>query len=188
VAGRKSAADRDLRLHRLDHFTMPIRDFNVATKFYSEILGGVVTLGPVWEGPPGRPNAGAHAAVQVFDQDGHMVLYLQPWGQPAPDQLHPHRAFRIKSVELLDALMKRLQNAEVPYVAVAPLAAKPGEPVCLRVYFKDPDGNQLEVSCPEYPFRADLHVGTFNPMMLSYSWQKWRDMVPDGGATRPVGV
>ena len=35
---RKSAADRDLRLHNLDHFNVPVRDLNVARKFFSGIL------------------------------------------------------------------------------------------------------------------------------------------------------
>jgi catechol 2,3-dioxygenase-like lactoylglutathione lyase family enzyme len=184
---RKSAADRDLRLYRLDHFTMPIRDFNVAIKFYTEVLGGVVTLGPVWERARPREQAGAHAAVQLFDQDGHMVLYLQPWGQPAPDQLHPHRSFRIKSAALMDALLGRLDAANVPHVVVTPLPGGAGDGVRASAYFRDPDGNQLEVSCENYPYRSDLHVGPFNPMALSYPWQDWRAMVPDG-STRPEGV
>ena len=44
----KSATERNLRLQELDHFTVPIRDFNVARKFYSEVLGGIVTQEPVW--------------------------------------------------------------------------------------------------------------------------------------------
>ena len=40
--GRKSAADRDLRFLRLDHFTVPVRDLNVAREFYCGVLGGAV--------------------------------------------------------------------------------------------------------------------------------------------------
>ena len=184
---QKSAADRKLRLHRLDHFTMPVRDFNVAIKFYTEVLGGVVTLGPVWQGH-GRPDAGAHAAVQIFNDDGHLVLYLQPWGQPAPDQMHPHRAFRVRDAMLMDALITRLRAANVPHLVVTPQAEKDGQRVRVSAYFRDPDGNQMEVICDDYPYRPDMHVGPFNPMALSYSWQEWRALVPDGGALRPEGA
>jgi catechol 2,3-dioxygenase-like lactoylglutathione lyase family enzyme len=177
-----------LHLYRLDHFTVPIRDFNVAIKFYTEVLGGVVTLGPVWENARGRANAGAHAALQLFDDDGHLVLYWQGWGQPAPDQVHPHRAFRVKNVRGMDALIGRLHAASVPYILVTPKRAKPGHPVRASAYFRDPDGNQLEVSCADYPFRPELHVGPFDPMALSYSWRAWREIVPDGGDRRPEGV
>jgi hypothetical protein len=117
-----------------------------------------------------------------------MVLYLQPWGQPAQDQLHPHRSFRAKSAAQMDALLSRLTAAGVPSVVVTPDTAKQGNSVRISAYFRDPDGNQLEVACSDYPYREDLHVGPFNPMMLSYPWQAWRAMVPDGGATRPDGV
>lgn len=74
---RRSATERNLRLHRLDHFTIPIRDFSVAIRFYTEVLGGVVVLAPVAHGP-GRSDGGAYAVVQIFNGDGHLVLYLQP--------------------------------------------------------------------------------------------------------------
>ena len=45
----RSAADRDLRLLRLDHFNVPVRDLEVARKFYCEVLGGFVVGFLIWQ-------------------------------------------------------------------------------------------------------------------------------------------
>ena len=109
---RASAADRDLRLRCLDHFTVPVRDFNVGRKFYCEVLGGVVTQEPDWEPFHRGRTFGAHMGIQLFEEDGHLVLYWQPWGQPAADQMHPHRAFTVESAERLDAMARKLAQAD----------------------------------------------------------------------------
>lgn len=182
---RRSAADRDLRLQRLDHFTVPVRDFNVGRKFYSEVLGGVVTKEPDWEPYRRGRTIGAHMAIQLFNGEGHLVLYWQPWGQPAPDQMFPHRALAVSSADMVDEIRSRLERASVPYVAVADRQAPKGEKVAVSLYFRDPDMNQLEVRCTAYPFGAGLHVGPFDPTVQSYRWADWRALVPDGGAPEP---
>lgn len=181
-AQRKTAAEAGLRFHALDHFTVPVRDFNVARKFYAEVLGGVVTKEPDW-GPFRRGRTlGAHAAVQLFHGAGHLVLYYQPWGQPAPDQSHPHRAFTVEGAEKLDEIIGRLKSADVPYVLLAEQSAAEGEPVRASLRFRDPDMNQLEITCDPYPFRPGMRVGTFDPTSLYYRWADWRALVPAGGA------
>src|SRR5687767_2290893 len=101
----RSAADRDLRLINLDHFNVPVRDLNVARKFYCDVLGGLVIAEPDWRGHTGGRVRGAHLDVQLFNDYGHINAYWQPWGQPAPDQMFPHRAFRVPSAAKLDELM-----------------------------------------------------------------------------------
>jgi catechol 2,3-dioxygenase-like lactoylglutathione lyase family enzyme len=177
-----SAAERGLAIRRLDHFTVPVRDFHVSCKFYTEVLGGIITGEPDWEPFLAGRSAGSHMSIKLFQEAGRLVLYWQPWGHPEPDQVHPHRAFTVANAEQLAELLRRLQQAEVPWILVTPVAARPGEPVRISAYFRDPDMNQLEVVCPAYPFGAEVRVGTFDPAALCYPWSEWRRLVPDGGA------
>ncbi len=186
--GRTSAADRDLRLLRLDHFNVPVRDLNVSRKFYCEVLGGVVVVEPNWERHNAGRALGAHLDFKVFDDPGCLIAFWQPWGQPGPDQVFPHRAFRIADAGRLDDLRSRLAQAGVPAVLVTTAEAAAGAPIPVALFFRDPDGNQLEVRCAEYPFGPDVHVGTFDPSVQYYPWSAWKAQVAEGGTTtRPVG-
>lgn len=185
ITERKSAADRDLRVLRLDHFNLPVRDLNVARKFYCEVLGGEVVVEPDWGPHLAGRGTGAHTNFQVFNEDGHLIAYWQPSGQPAPDQLFPHRAFRVKDAAKLEELMGRLGTAAVPHVLMTRSSAQEGQIVPVSLYFRDPDGNQFELTCAAYPFRAGIQVGTFDPTVQYYRWADWRAMVPDGGAPPP---
>jgi catechol 2,3-dioxygenase-like lactoylglutathione lyase family enzyme len=178
----RSAAERDLRLLHLDHFNVPVRDLEVSRKFYCDVLGGVVIMEPIFRPSPGGRNRGAHLDVQLFDGEGHINAYWQPWGQPAPDQMFPHRAFRIASASKLDELIGRMEDARVPYILASRQEANPGAPVPVALYVRDPDGNQLEVRCEAYPFRAGIQVGAFDPSRQYYPWSDWRAMVADGGS------
>ncbi len=186
--GRKSAAERDLRLLRLDHFNVPVRDLNVARKFYCDVLGGVVVHEPNWERHNAGRALGAHLDFKVFDDPGCLIAFWQPWGQPGPDQVFPHRAFRIADATRLDEVRARLDAARVPSVLVTPRAAEPGAAVPVSLFFRDPDGNQLELRCAAYPFSDEVHVGTFDPTVQYYRWADWQARVERGGSSdRPVG-
>ena len=184
----RSAAERDLRLLHLDHFNVPVRDLNVARRFYCEVLGGAVVMEAGWHLENRDWPRGAHLDIQLFDGEGHMNAYWQPWGQPGPDQVFPHRAFRVADAARLDDLRARLEAAHVPSLRVAQQAAAEGEPVPVALFFRDPDGNQLEVRCERYPFSAEVHVGAFDPSVQYYRWSDWQANVEAGGTTElPVG-
>ncbi len=125
--------------------------------------------------------AGAHARVQLFAGAAHLVLYYQPWGQPGTHQIHPCRVFAAHSPEQIDELIVRLERVNVPYVLMTPQAAPGAVKALARLYFRDPDGNQLSVACTSYPLSDGVHVGPFDPSVQYYRWQDWRAMVPDGG-------
>ena len=43
-------------------------------------------------------------------------------------------------------------------------------------------GNQLELRCATYPFRADIQVGAFDPTLQYYPWRDWAAKAAKGGA------
>ena len=181
IGDRRSVTERELRIQCLAHFTLPVRDFDVGHKFYVGVLGGEVTKEPDWAPFRGGRTFGAHMAVQMFNGEGHLVLYWQPWGQPLPDQIHPRRALSVESPEKLDEIVRRLGAAQVPYVLATPRPAEVEEAVPAAAYFRDPDGNQLAVVCARYPFHSAVHVGTFDPWTLAYPWRVWRDALAAEG-------
>jgi catechol 2,3-dioxygenase-like lactoylglutathione lyase family enzyme len=177
----RSAADRDLRLMNLDHFNVPVRDLNVARRFYCDLLGGIVIAEPEWRGHEAGRVRGAHLDVQLFNDDGHINAYWQPWGQPAPDQMFPHRAFRVSGAAKLDEMIGRLDGAGVPSILATKHEASDGAPIPVSLYFRDPDGNQLELRCDAYPARPGIQVGAFDPTLQYYPWRDWRATVENGG-------
>lgn len=150
MADRKTAVERDLRLRSLNHFNVPVRDLNVAHKFYCDILGGVVIQEYDWERHQTGRAFGAHADIQMFDGAGCLITYWQPWGQPAPDQAVPHRSFRVRSPEQLDALRARLDRVGVPTILVADRVGPEGSAVPVSLCFRDPDGNQLALVAEDF--------------------------------------
>jgi len=181
----RSAADRDLRLLHLDHFNVPVRDLNVARRFYCDVLGGLVIQEPNWRPHDVGRYRGAHLDIQLFNDEGHINAYWQPWGQPGPDQLFPHRAFRVPTAAKLDEMISRLKAARVPFVLATRQEAREGTPVPVSLYFRDPDGNQLELHCDAYPIRSEIAMNVFDPTVQYYPWRDWRAAVSEGGAPRP---
>jgi hypothetical protein len=122
--------------------------------------------------------------VQLFAGEGHVNAYWQPWGQPQPDQLFPHRAFRVATAARLDEIIGRLGEARVPHVLATREPAADGAEVAVALYVRDPDGNQLELRCERYPFRHGIQVGAFEPSQQYYPWTEWRARVAEGGSPR----
>jgi catechol 2,3-dioxygenase-like lactoylglutathione lyase family enzyme len=178
---RRSAADRDLRIHSLNHFTLPVRDHNVARKFYVEVLGGIPVMEARWDNVAAGRTRSTSLNVKLFDDAGELDLFYQPWGQQSPDQMHPRWAFNVRDAQQLDDFIGRLQAAGVPHILVAEQEAAQGTEVRVSIFFRDPDQNQLELTCAAYPFRGGITVGKFDPSLQYYRWADWRAMVPDGG-------
>ncbi len=125
-----------MKLQRLDHFGIEVRDLGRAERFYAEVLGlSIVTrFGDqvlmdcggqnlaLFEAP--RPPLSAAARAQVI---GH------PLGRG-------HHAFRVSREDFLSAAL-RLKEAGVE--TAAPIDW--GDHDCL--YFLDLDGNLLEIVC-----------------------------------------
>jgi catechol 2,3-dioxygenase-like lactoylglutathione lyase family enzyme len=191
---RQSAADRDLKIQHLDHFTLPVRDHAVAKRFYVDVLGAKVVHDVDWAGVKAGRNRSTALGVKIFDDHGVLDLFHQPFGQPLTDQSHPHFAFTAPTPAVLDAFMARLREFEIPYsgplTRIRPPAPPIGTPVSVEVYFNDPDGNHLEIDCADYPFYEGMHMGPYDRWDLYYSWRDWSqkyvsDEPIDGGEAMP---
>jgi catechol 2,3-dioxygenase-like lactoylglutathione lyase family enzyme len=153
------------RLRALDHVTLPVRDLGVARRFYCEVLGAAYLTTIDAEalarfGRPAAPNGGEGAYhVSLFLGGSTRIdLFLQGTGQPPLAQGHPHLAFRVPPGDML-TWKARLEQSGVP--TEGPLRL--GPPGQASLYFNDPFGNHLEITClgfaDELPIRPPVLTG-----------------------------
>ena len=120
-----------MRIKRLDHFGVDVRDLRRAERFYAEVLGMTVQM---------------RLADQVLMRGGETscALFLRPDRAPAdPEQVRnplgkSHHAFEVAWDDLQTALVLFAERG-VPHHAPIDW----GDHNCL--YFTDPDGNLLEL-------------------------------------------
>lgn len=148
------------RLRSLDHITLPVTDLAAAERFYCDVLGAVhlMTIDAEALQRFGRPPAdndgeGTYHVSLYLGGTTRIDLFLQQSGQAPSTQGHPHIAFRIPPRQML-GWKQRLEARGVP--TEGPLRL--GFPGQASLYFDDPSGNHLEVTCdgyvPEIPIRV----------------------------------
>lgn len=75
-AERRSAVEAGLRIQRLEYFTLPVRDLEVARRFYCDVVGGTELE------DTGRPET---LKIKLFESDVLLYLVEQYAGQPRTD-------------------------------------------------------------------------------------------------------
>ena len=137
------------RLRGVDHVTIAVTDLAVARRFYCDLLGGtlMMTIDDAALARYGRPPApnggeGSHHLSVYLGGATRVDLFLQHAGQPAPAIGHPHYAFQVSPGELL-GWRARLLAAGVRLDGPLRL----GPPGQASIYFNDPFGNHLELTC-----------------------------------------
>ena len=137
------------RLRGVEHLTIPVADLAVARRFYCDVLGGAVLMTVDDEmlrrfnRPPAPDNGeGSHHVSVYLGGATRVDLFLQHTGQPALTIGHPHYAFAVPARDLL-AWQRRLSEAGVPIDGPLQL----GPPGHASIYFNDPFGNHLEITC-----------------------------------------
>jgi len=140
------------RVRRIDHVTVPVHDLDEARRFYCDILGAAFLMRAdnAFFKRVGRPSLdpatqGAFHISVLFGGSTRVDLFLQNFGQAAPTQPHPHYAFRVPARDL-PKWKARLEAMEVP--TDGPLRL--GPPGQASLYFNDPFGNHLELTCFGY--------------------------------------
>lgn len=157
-----------LRLRGVEHITVPVTDLARARHFYCGVLGGTWLMTVDDEtfrrfGRPAAPNGGegAHHVSVYLGGATRVDLFLQHSGQPAPAAGHPHLAFGVSPRDLT-RWMARLAAHGV--ATDGPLQL--GPPGQASVYFNDPFGNHLEITCMGFT-RA---VAQRPPLMERLAW------------------
>jgi catechol 2,3-dioxygenase-like lactoylglutathione lyase family enzyme len=161
------------RLVSLDHVTIPVKDLALARKFYCDVLGAAhfMTVDDETFRRFGRPPApdhgqGAHHVSVYMDGRTRVDLFLQDTGQPAAGAGHPHFAFRV-SPKGMRAWRAVLDSKGIPYDGPIQL----GPPGQASLYFNDPFGNHLEITCMGFgetiPVRPPIMAGlAWSPGLL----------------------
>jgi catechol 2,3-dioxygenase-like lactoylglutathione lyase family enzyme len=141
-----------LRLGSLDHVTIPVKDLALARKFYCDVLGAAyfMTVDDETFRRFGRPPApdhgqGAHHVSVYMGGTTRLDLFLQDIGQPEASVGHPHFAFKVSPQGMRD-WRGLLESKGIPCDGPVQL----GPPGQASLYFNDPFGNHLEITCMGY--------------------------------------
>jgi catechol 2,3-dioxygenase-like lactoylglutathione lyase family enzyme len=159
----------------LDHVTIPVRDLDVAERFYAGVLGGDVIMRFDQAFFDGRGQATAlrtstgkdlsplHLSLS-FGAGPRIDLFLQSWGQPAAEQPHSHFAFGVPPSQML-RWQARLAAHGIPTDGPRRL----GPPGQASLYFNDPFGNHLEIQT--LGFGLAIPIGPPDLDRLVYQWR-----------------
>jgi catechol 2,3-dioxygenase-like lactoylglutathione lyase family enzyme len=168
-ARRRLLRWRQPRLGPLDHVTIPVRDLAVARRFYCDLLGGAYlmtvddeTFRRFGRPPAGDGGEGAYHVSIYMGGTTRLDLFLQRTGQPSSGQGHPHFAFKVSPRDML-RWKRVLETAGIP--SDGPLQL--GPPGQASLYFNDPFGNHLEITC--FGFRRPIPARP--PAMPALDWR-----------------
>jgi catechol 2,3-dioxygenase len=129
-----------LHPERIAHVVIKVRDLERSCKFYTEILGMQVMKNV--------PEIGA-VFLSFNGRDHHEIALFQIGPQaeaPKGNQVGLlHFAFRLRNEEDLRAAYQEFKEKGVP------VSFTVNHGVTKSVYFRDPDGNELEVYCDNPP-------------------------------------
>jgi catechol 2,3-dioxygenase len=129
-----------IRPDRIGHVVIKVRDLERSRKFYTDVMG-LTEMAEL-----------ANLKMAFFASNGrdHHEIAVVEVGKDAPGAQAGeiglnHIAFRLTDEAHLHAAFEELKAKQVPIVATV------DHGVTKSVYFRDPDGNQLEVYCDNPP-------------------------------------
>ena len=129
-----------IRPERIGHVVIKVRNLERSRKFYTEVLGMEVMM----DLPPLR------ATFLANDRRDHHEIALFEVGPEAEGLCNKqiglsHIAFRLRNEDQLRAAYKELKEQGVP------ISFTVDHGVTKSIYFRDPDGHELEVYCDNPP-------------------------------------
>jgi catechol 2,3-dioxygenase-like lactoylglutathione lyase family enzyme len=150
-------------IQRIDHVNLVVNDMPAMIAFYRNVLGLRVTRqatirGPWIEAVTGLVNVEADVAfLEMPEGPAIELLYYHTPRGVRPDQLGlcntqglRHLAFRVQDIDSMVAAMKASGVAFLGEIQQVPSAQVDYADVHKRlIYFRDPEGNLLELCCYE---------------------------------------
>jgi catechol 2,3-dioxygenase len=142
-----------IRPERIGHVVIKVRDLERSAKFYTEVLGLQIM----------KMEPGVKMGFFASNGRDHHEIAAMEVGADAPlPALHAiglsHIAFRLRDEEHLRAAYEDLMANGVKIITAV------NHGVTKSIYFRDPDGNQLEVYCDGLPDEVakfpDPYAGT----------------------------
>jgi catechol 2,3-dioxygenase len=123
---------------RWSHAVLYVRDLDRMLAFYEDVLGFAVSdRGPLDPGNPGLEIA----FLSQIGSDHHQLAFVPVRGEGPPTTLD-HMAFRVDSLADVKTMAEKLQ-ADGRATNLHPV----NHGNAWSVYFKDPEGNGIEVFC-----------------------------------------
>ena len=123
-------------IDRIDHFVLTVRDLDAACGFYERVLGARVVPPPEGKGPTavafGRQKINLHVRGHEFE----------------PKATHPTVGagdFCLITEASIAVVLRHIQACGVP-VELGPVPRQGALGAMTSVYFRDPDGNLVEVA------------------------------------------
>ena len=130
---------------RWSHAVIYVRDIGKMIAFYRDVLGFQVSdRGPL---DPSQPEGLELAFLSQVGSDHHQLAFIPVRGE-GPSTTLDHMAFKVDSLADVKAMAETLQSDERA-TDLAPLT----HGNAWSIYFKDPEGNGLEVFC-DSPFHV----------------------------------
>ena len=129
-------------IERVGHVVIKMRDLDEAKRFYRDILGMKIT--------DEREDFGVFFRFQEYHHDIAVFKVDDDATLPHQNQVGlAHVAMVADSYDTVKEMYQRLKEHDVPIVRTV------DHGITRSVYFKDPDGNELEIYCevPEKPWQ-----------------------------------
>ncbi|MGH7917439.1 MAG: VOC family protein [Candidatus Binataceae bacterium] len=157
---------------RIGHVVIKVRDLERSRRFYTEVMG----LRLMAELPKIK--------MAFFASDGrdhHEIAVVEVGADaPAPQSGQVglvHIAFRLRDEDHLRAAYQELKEKQVPILSTV------DHGITKSIYFRDPDGNQLEIYCdnpPEYIARMrENHYGGMDKLEFAANEPGLADVLPE---------
>ena len=140
MTGRTSS----FRVNALDHVAIRVSDLSRAKTFYQCVLGLIDADSDAWGGVPTllfTSEAGSGTGIALFPAE-HEADPDEPGRKGLAG--YDHFAFRVDD-DAFDEAVMHLQALGVEH------QCKDHGDLCRSVYFKDPDGHQLEITAYKQP-------------------------------------
>ena len=121
-------------IKRVGHVVIKMRDLEAAKRFYRDILGMKIT--------DEREGFGVFFRFQDYHHDIAVFQVAEDAEAPQKNQVGlAHIALVADSFDTVKAMYRRLKEHNVPIVRTV------DHGITRSVYFKDPEGNELEIYC-----------------------------------------